>query len=66
MNISSFILLFFIVTVVRGKVLSHHKESCADLLGDDLINEIRGYSKVSDDILKYVLEGDFKTKTYNE
>lgn len=56
----------FIIFSSEAKYLPKKCNSCRALLGDDLINEIASYEKVKDEIFKYVLEGDFKRKTYDE
>ncbi|CAH2979585.1 unnamed protein product [Chilo suppressalis] len=58
---------FFATTLfVSANVIPKNSEECRTLLGDHLIEEIAGYSKIRDVILNYVLEGDFTSKTYDE
>lgn len=56
----------FIIVANEAKVLKRHSNTCRDTLGDELIEEIWSYENVKDEILKYVLDGDFKGKTYDE
>ena len=55
----------FIIFLCEAKFIPK-SNSCEAILGDDLIKEIASYENVRDEIFKYVLEGDFKSKTYNE
>ncbi|CAG9791824.1 unnamed protein product [Diatraea saccharalis] len=65
--IVSLLAAFSVITViVSAKVVPKDSEECRILLGDAFIEEIAGYSEVRDNILNYVLVGDFKTKTYDE
>ncbi|CAH1635061.1 unnamed protein product [Spodoptera littoralis] len=68
MNFDSivFIVTLFVILPNEAKVLKKTSNTCEDILGDDLIEEIWSYKNVKDDILKYVLDGDFKGKTYDE
>lgn len=64
-NLIVFVTLFVIVAN-EAKVLNNNSNTCQDLLGDELIEEIWSYENVKDEILRYVLDGDFKGKTYDE
>ncbi|XP_035431688.2 carboxypeptidase Q isoform X1 [Spodoptera frugiperda] len=68
MNFDSivFIVTLFVILPSEAKVLKKTSNTCEDILGDDLIKEIWSYENVKDDILNYVLKGDFKGKTYDE
>uniref|UniRef100_A0A2A4IU93 Carboxypeptidase Q n=2 Tax=Heliothis virescens TaxID=7102 RepID=A0A2A4IU93_HELVI len=55
-----------IIVANEAKVLNKNLNKCHETLGDDLIEEIWGYENVKDEILDYVLNGDFKGKTYDE
>ncbi|KAL4710318.1 hypothetical protein ACJJTC_011134 [Scirpophaga incertulas] len=57
--------LLLLIGVVSCKHLPKDEEVCAVLLGNELVEEIAGYKSVTDEILRYVLEGDFKHQTYN-
>lgn len=59
------VLLLAVISLSSAKVL-HEDEVCKVLLGDDLIAEIASYESAVKEILKYVTEGEFKSKTYNE
>lgn len=66
MKLFSFIFgIVFLVTANDAKAVTK-VESCEDILEKELIEEIWSYENVRDDILKYVIEGDFKGKTYDE
>lgn len=39
---------------------------CQCILGNDLIAEIQSYTDIRDEVLQYVLEGNFKGRTYTE
>lgn len=54
-----------LVTVNEAKVLKD-SDICREILGDELIEEIWSYENVRDEILGYVLDGEFKGKTYDE
>lgn len=60
------LITLFIISVCKAKFLPKNSNSCRALLGDELVNEIASYEDVKDEILKYVLEGDFKGATYDE
>ncbi|KAJ8726845.1 hypothetical protein PYW08_015242 [Mythimna loreyi] len=64
-NLIVFVTLF-IVVANEAKVLNEKSNTCQDLLGDELIEEIWAYENVKDKILNYVMGGDFKGKTYDE
>lgn len=55
-----------IIVANEAKVLNKNVDTCQEILGDELIEEIWGYENVKDEILKYVIDGDFKRKTYDE
>ncbi|XP_030022999.1 carboxypeptidase Q isoform X1 [Manduca sexta] len=62
---------FFIFVVASSVIASAHvlpkdSDECQIILGKDLIDEIWSYESVKDEILQYVLEGEFKDKTYDE
>lgn len=59
------ITIFITFCAVKAKNLPKDAV-CQNILGDDLIKEIANYESVKDEIVKYVLEGDFKSKTYDE
>ncbi|XP_047519687.1 carboxypeptidase Q-like isoform X1 [Pieris napi] len=59
-------LILFIITISEAKSLPKTSDKCRVLLGDDLINEISSYQNIKEDIFKYVMEGEFKSKTYDE
>lgn len=63
MNIASVILT--IISLSSANVV-YRDEVCRALLGDELIEEIAAYESVKDEIFKYVLEGEFKSKSYDE
>lgn len=63
MNI--FAVLLVSISLASGNVLNRNDE-CSVLLSDAVIKEIASYGKVRDEIMRYVLEGEFKGKTYNE
>ncbi|XP_047989669.1 carboxypeptidase Q-like isoform X2 [Leguminivora glycinivorella] len=59
------IFLTLCITASQARVLS--KESvCQSLLGEELIHEIASYGEVRDEILNYVINGEFKGKTFDE
>lgn len=60
----SIFLTLFITTVSESRYMP--KNTCKDILGDELIKEIWSYEKTKNDILSYVLRGEFKGKTYDE
>lgn len=68
MNFDSIVLIvtLFVILPSEAKVLKKTSNTCEDILEDDLIKEIWSYANVKDDILNYVLKGDFKGKTYDE
>lgn len=67
MNIVHIVLVTLSIIVANeAKVLNKNVDTCQEILGDELIKEIWGYENVKDEILKYVLDGDFKRKTYDE
>lgn len=67
MSFSARILItLFIIFICEAKFVPKKVDNCKVLLGDDLIKEIASYKHVRDEIFKYVLEGDFKGKTYDE
>lgn len=55
----------FLLVVSKAKVLNKDANTCEEILGP-LVEEIRAYEDVKDKILNYVLNGDFKRKTYDE
>ncbi|CAK1551627.1 unnamed protein product [Leptosia nina] len=59
------LVLIFFISVSDAKSLES-SDKCRALLGDALIKEIASYENARDEIFKYVLEGDFKSKTYDE
>ncbi|XP_026491236.1 carboxypeptidase Q-like isoform X1 [Vanessa tameamea] len=56
----------FIIFASEAKFLPKSRNGCRALLGDTLIKEIASYKNVKNEIFKYVLDGDFKHKTYDE
>ncbi|XP_059060227.1 carboxypeptidase Q-like [Achroia grisella] len=58
--------IIFIISYSHAKVINKEFDICREILGEELIREIGSYESVKDEILKYVIEGDFKGKTYNE
>lgn len=67
MSLSARILIaLFIIFISEAKFIPKKSDTCEAILGDDLIKEIAAYDSVRDEIFKYILEGDFKSKTYNE
>ncbi|KAF9415323.1 hypothetical protein HW555_006986 [Spodoptera exigua] len=68
MNFDSivFIVTLFVIVPSESRVLEIKSDRCEKILGSDLIEEIWSYKNVKDDILEYVLEGEFKGKTYDE
>lgn len=66
MNFLSVILFSLSLSVCLAKQLPKHEDKCHNLLGDELIAEILSYEKVKDEILNYVLQGDFKGQTYDQ
>ncbi|KAJ0179200.1 hypothetical protein K1T71_004912 [Dendrolimus kikuchii] len=60
----SIFLTLFIIVISESKHVP--KNTCKEILGDELIKEIWSYEKVKNVILDYVLKGDFKSKTYDE
>ncbi|CAB3256708.1 unnamed protein product [Arctia plantaginis] len=56
---------FFLIVASEAKVLNKNANTCEEILGP-LVDEIRSYEDVKDKILNYVLNGDFKRKTYDE
>lgn len=61
MNLFCVLFLTVIVTIN-----CENANSCEDILGNQLIEEIKSYENVRDKILEYVIEGDFKGKTYDQ
>lgn len=59
-------ILFTLVIVSESKAVEKYSNSCEDVLGEQLIEEIKAYENVKNQILEYVIEGDFKGKTYDE
>lgn len=67
MNSIRFVLITVLIIVANeAKVLNKDSNRCQGVLGDELIEEIWGYENVRDEILRYVLDGEFKGKTYDE
>ncbi|XP_050678323.1 carboxypeptidase Q-like [Leptidea sinapis] len=58
--------IFFIISISEAKSVAKSLNKCQTLLSDDLINEIASYKDVKEEIFRYVTEGDFKSKTYDE
>ncbi|XP_026761214.1 carboxypeptidase Q-like [Galleria mellonella] len=58
--------ILFILSFSQANVIKQNADSCQQILGDDVIREIWSYENVKDEILRYVTEGDFKGKTYDE
>ncbi|XP_026753273.2 carboxypeptidase Q-like [Galleria mellonella] len=58
--------ILLIISFNQAKVIEKQSDTCREILGDDLIREIGSYENVRDEILRYVIEGDFKGKTYDE
>ncbi|XP_075972686.1 carboxypeptidase Q-like [Anticarsia gemmatalis] len=56
----------FIIVASEAKALNKNSNTCSEILGNELIEEIRSYENVKNQILEYVLNGDFKRKTYDE
>lgn len=57
--------LFFLITANDAKAVAK-SDTCEDILDKELIEEIWSYESVRDEILQYVIEGEFKGKTYDE
>ncbi|CAH0629041.1 unnamed protein product [Chrysodeixis includens] len=67
MNVFHIVLVTLAIIVTNeAKVLNKNVDACQEILGDELIEEIWGYENVKDEILRYVIDGDFKRKTYDE
>ncbi|XP_059060164.1 carboxypeptidase Q-like [Achroia grisella] len=66
MNIYVLGLLFITLCLSQAKVIKEESDTCRELLSDELIKEIGSYENVRDEILNYVIEGEFKGKTYDE
>ncbi|XP_013190143.2 carboxypeptidase Q isoform X1 [Amyelois transitella] len=49
-----------------GASLPKNTEECSNVLTEELIKEIAAYDDVVNEILQYVIEGDFKGQTYDE
>ncbi|XP_023942733.1 carboxypeptidase Q-like [Bicyclus anynana] len=60
-----FILYYFIIFVSEARV-QEYSPVCRGLLSEELIKEIGSYRHVKDEIFRYVLDGDFKRRTYDE
>lgn len=60
------LIIFFVIIVCEGKTLDRNSDTCQDILGSKLIEEIWSYEAVKNEILDYVLNGEFKHKTYDE
>lgn len=60
------LIYLFIFVVSHARHVSKTSDICKTLLSEDLVNEIASYENVKEEILKYVKEGDFKHKTYDE
>ncbi|XP_031763396.1 carboxypeptidase Q-like [Galleria mellonella] len=64
-NICVLKILFFL-SLSQANVIKQESDTCQQILGDELIREISSYGNVRDEIFRYVLEGEFKGKTYDE
>lgn len=65
-SVQIFFSLLIITFVSEAKVVPEYSPACKSLLGEDLIKEIRSYVHVKEEIFRYVLNGDFKRRTYDE
>ncbi|XP_028163405.1 carboxypeptidase Q-like isoform X1 [Ostrinia furnacalis] len=59
------VFLFAVLSLVSAKVV-YKDDVCNVLIGDDLIAEIASYENVVNEILNYVIVGEYKGQTYNE
>ncbi|KAL0839365.1 hypothetical protein ABMA28_016099 [Loxostege sticticalis] len=55
-----------ILSHVYGEQITNESETCEELLDEELKEEIASYGPARDKILKYVLEGEFKGRTFKE
>lgn len=65
MNLVRISITIFMIGASQARNLPK-TDVCAQILGDDLIKEIAQYESVKEQIVNYVIEGDFKGKTYDE
>lgn len=68
MNLFYAILKILITTIIvsESKAVEKYSNTCKEVLGEQLIEEIKAYENVKNQILEYVIEGDYKGKTYDE
>ncbi|XP_068627663.1 carboxypeptidase Q-like isoform X2 [Battus philenor] len=67
MNIINPILVTLLICFsCNAKHVPKTSDTCQNLLSEELINEIASYKDIKEDIFKYVTEGDFKSKSYDE
>lgn len=65
MNLIPISIALFLFTASEAKNLPKNS-ICSDILDPALIAEIASYENVKDEIVKFVTEGEFKGKVYNE
>lgn len=63
-RIKGFVYLL-ILCVVNANIIPQKRDLNCDL-SEELVREIESYQAVADRIIEYVIEGEFKGKTYNE
>ncbi len=50
----------------NGRLASKNAENCEDLLDPELVDKIASYQETADKIIDFIVNGDFKGKSYNE
>ncbi|XP_049865281.1 carboxypeptidase Q-like isoform X2 [Pectinophora gossypiella] len=65
MNFLTISITLLIISASQAKNLPT-ESICEQILGNELIEEIAQYGKVKDEIVKYVTEGEFQGRTYDE
>lgn len=65
MNLLPISIVLFVFAAGEAKNLPKNSV-CSDILDPALIAEIASYEKVKDEIVKFVTEGEFKGKVYDE
>lgn len=66
LNLLNLLLVADILSHVYGEQITNESETCEELLDEELKEEIASYGPTRDKILKYVLEGEFKGRTFKE
>lgn len=57
---------FLFVSLFIFNVNSFKEDECEAIIGKEIIKEIAGYNNTVNKILEYVLQRDFKGRTYQE